>query len=144
MTVLAFVSRWLLGGGWKIAGLAFGAIAAGLLFASVVHWKNQAAYVPLLTAQIADTEKRAGIVLARLSEAENRRGAAEAALSAWQSTRSATLEPIRESGRHATAANNSVCLPSAADRGMRNDAIKQLLGRAGSASDVPTAAVTPQ
>lgn len=145
MTILALMSRWFFGSGWKLAGIAALAIVAGLFAARVSYWKNQAARVPVLTAEIADAQKRSTSVLNKLAEAERKRGAAEAALSAWQTYKSVTLEPIRTSGSHATASTNSVCLPSDADRGMRNAAIRKLLGpvAAGDAGGMPAAAATP-
>jgi hypothetical protein len=145
IAALAFASRWLLAGGWKIVAVALLAIFVGLSVTRIRHWQSEAAKVPLLSSVIADSDKRLRILLQKLDEAEQRRGAAEAALSAWQSTKAVTLEPITESGRHASASTNALCLPSAADRGMRNAAIRQLLDpvAAGSESAMPAAARAP-
>ncbi len=146
MTALALISRWLLAGGWKLALLFAFAIAAGLMVVRINHWRSEAARVPALLAQIAQSEKRADVVLAKLADAEQKRGAAEAALSAWQSYKSVTLTPLKDEGRHAPASTNSVCLPSALDRRLRNDAIGKLLGpdTAGDADGVPAAARAPR
>ncbi len=139
MIFLATAVRWFLGGGWKIVGIAAIALAAMLLIARISYWREQAGKVDGLEAQIAETDKRAGIILTKLQEAEQKRGAAEAALSAWQSYKSNIVVQLKESASNAQASKLPACLPTDSERQLRNEALRNLLGPSGSNGELPNA-----
>lgn len=124
IAALAFVSRWFFAGGWKFV---LAAIVAGylyFLYLDYQHAKDEAAKVPVLSAQIEGYKK-----------ADAARQQADADLSKWQSAASDILNNLRKASRNAAVAINPVCAPSDTDRSLRNDALNRLLSDAPGSPD---------
>lgn len=116
----ALALSWLLGGGWKwlLGGIA--TLVIGIYAASWLHHYHQletdAAKVPGLTAQITVMQK-----------ADKDRQAADAKLTSWQDAKADIIANIRKGMRNAPIETNPVCLPTADDRRVRNEALDKLL-----------------
>lgn len=127
---------------WKLIGFAAVIAAAGLFYWHYESISAQAALVPGLQARITTDDARATALAQRMADVDKARSSAESALSAFEAGEQTVIANLKKASAHAAAQTNPVCAPSDIDRGMRNDALRQLLGagQATGAASVPNAA----
>lgn len=124
---------------WKLAGAALAALVLAIFVGTVYHryesYKASAALVPGLQAQVRSYQDqlksvndRITAISADLAKARTDLIAAQAELNRWGLLKTDFDGKLEEMIKHASAATNAVCLPSAGERQLFNDATGQLAG----------------
>ncbi len=132
----------------KLAGALILVAALAGVGVYVKHKFDLAAEVPQLNQEISDRDARISHdtdlakdiqKLYQANEAD--RTAAEQAYNAWENGQAQLFQEIRRNGANTAAARNPICLPSAADRQLRNSAFSSFgpngTGQAKAATPMP-------
>ena len=126
---------------WLKLGGALAVVAA--VGAFYVHYRAlgaEAAQVPGLEQRITRDDSRAVALAAQLAAANAARANADRALSAWQASKDDVVDSLKKEEPHVAASQDRRdCLPSDADRELRNAALDRLTGagQAASAARMP-------
>lgn len=136
------LSKWF----WQLVG--FAGLIGGLYLAyhHYEYLKAQAALVPGLQQQLSTYDATAIKLAKKLKDTEDARQRADSDLTKAEGDLQAVQNYLAQESVHAPAQVNPVCRPSDADRKLRNDTIRSIVGLGANqpAAPMPGPAVTPK
>ena len=146
VSILALLSRWFFGGGWKWVA---GAVVIGGLTIWGVSWLNhyhdlqdKAARTEKAEGQIKDFTTRLDKAVAAKAAADKERDKARAQLAQADADRATYFNMLKEGLKNAAVRTNPVCWPTDADRRVRNEAPGRFIpgfGTVGAGGGLPAA-----